>query len=67
MRVVAQEQTVLPPPTKTLDAWAGSRECEVTVVTTVQGWHVNLHEGDGKFAGVAGTYKSLIEPNNDPN
>ena len=32
--------------------------------------HVNKafsHWGDGKFAGVAGTYISLIEPNIDPN
>ena len=32
--------------------------------------HVNKtlsHRGDGKFAGVAGTYISLIEPNIDPN
>jgi hypothetical protein len=45
---------VPPPPTWTSRTWAGSREREVTVVTTVQGWRTRIsspHEGDGVVTG----------------
>ena len=45
--------------------WVGSRGREISKEDT-KARHPS-HWGDGKFAGVAGTHISLIEPNIDPN
>ena len=39
---IRQEQTVPPLSTLTSRPWAGSGKRKVTVVTTMQGWHVNF-------------------------